>query len=419
MSTLLALALVVAGLYPAVLCHPAGTAGPETLGQELPEDGRRLAGLVSSNAHFACSLYKQLASTMPHKNLIFSPLSISTALAFLSLGARNSTLTELLEGLKFNLTETPEMEIHRGFQQLLSTLRQPRAQLQLSLGNALFVRKSLEMLATFAEGAKRLYGSAAIATDFQDPAAAERLINSYVEKETQGKIVDLIRGLDPQTAMVLVNYIFFKANWEKPFDPRDTIKSRFQLEKGKWVPVPMMTMEDFATPYFRDQELSCTVVQLNYLGNASALFILPDEGKMEEVEAKLSPETLSRWRSSVQKKWIDELHLPKFSISSDLNLKDLLSELGIREVFTTHADLSGVMGVKNMAVSQVVHKAVLDVAEKGTEAAAATGVKVSFLSGKLGPVTAVHFNRPFLAAIIPTDMASILFLSKVVNPTQA
>lgn len=214
MSTLLALALVVAGLYPAVLCHPAGTAGPETLGQELPEDGRQLAGLVSSNAHFACSLYKQLASTMPHKNLIFSPLSISTALAFLSLGARNSTLTELLEGLKFNLTETPEMEIHRGFQQLLSTLRQPRAQLQLSLGNALFVRKSLEMLATFAEGAKRLYSSAAITTDFQDPAAAERLINSYVEKETQGKIVDLIRDLDPQTAMVLVNYIFFKG--ERP-----------------------------------------------------------------------------------------------------------------------------------------------------------------------------------------------------------
>lgn len=158
-------------------------------------------------------------------------------------------------------------------------------------------------------------------------------------------------------------------------------------------------------------------MQLNYVGNTSAFFILPDEDKMQEVEASLSLATLKRWRDSVQTEWFQELKLPKFSISSDFNLKDILPRLGVREAFTTQADFSGITGHRNLALSQAVHKAVLDVAENGTEAAAATGflmIKVSALEG-----LTVHFDRPFLVAIVSTNPPSILFLSKVTNPLQA
>ncbi|MDL1381406.1 serpin family protein, partial [Yersinia pestis] len=338
--------------------------------------------------------------------------------AFLALGARNTTLTEILQGLKFNLTEMTEVEIHQGFQHLLHTLSRPSDQLQLSVGNAMFVNDNLELLTKFTNDAQGLYEAQSFITNFQNPEAAEKHINDYVKEKTQGKIVDLMKGLNAQTMMVLVNYIFFKAKWMTPFDPDDTFESRFYLSRRKWTKVPMMSAEDRKMPYFRDEELSCTVVELKYTGNASALFVLPDSGKMEEVEAMLLPETLKKWRDSLQSRWIDELYLPKFHISSDFSLESILPHLGIREVFSRQADLSGVTGHRNLVVSKVVHKALLNVAEVGTEAAAATGMKMVLTSAKLGPKTIVNFNRAFLMVIIHEDNNAILFLSKVANPKQ-
>ncbi|XP_064231260.1 alpha-1-antichymotrypsin-like isoform X2 [Aotus nancymaae] len=420
MLPLLALGLLVAGFCPAVLCHPASTLDEKNSTQEDQDQRTHVdLRLASTNVDFAFSLYKQLTQKAPGKNVIFSPLSISTTLAFLSLGAHNSTLKELLKGLKFNLTETSEAEIHQSFQHLLSTLNQSRDELQLSMGNAMFVKEQLNLLDRFTEDAKSLYGAEAFATDFQDSEEAKKLINDYVEKGTRGKIRDLIKDLDQQTVMVLVNYIFFKAKWKTPFDPRDTSESRFYFSKRKWVNVLMMSLEDLATPYLRDEELSCSVLEMRYTGNASALFILPDRDKMEEVEAMLLPETLKRWRDSLKIRWIDELYLPKFSVSGDYNLEDTLPQLGIEEVFTSKADLSGITGAGNLQVSQVVHKAVLDVSEEGTEASAATGVKIIPLSAKVGPRTIVRFNMPFLVIIARTDTPSILFMSKVINPKQS
>lgn len=374
--------------------------------------------LASSNADFTFSLHKQLVSKNPGRNVVFSPLSVSIALAFLSLGAHSTTMEEILQGLKFNLTEITEAEIHQAFQNLLQTFSQPRDQLQLSTGNAMFVKDHLGLLAKFTEDAQELYDAQVFPTNFQNPGAAEKRINNYVKEKTQGKIVDLIKGLNSETMMVLVNYILFKAKWMTPFDPRDTFESRFYLSKRKWTMVPMMSLEDLTTPYFRDEALSCTVVELKYTGNASALFILPDLGKMEEVEAMLLPETLKRWKDSLQMQKIDELYLPKFHISSDFCLEDVLPQLGIREVFSRQADLSGITGSKNLMVSQVVHKALLDVAEVGTEAAAATGVKIVPVSAKLGEQIILNFNRPFLVTIFDGNADVILFLGRLVKPNQ-
>ncbi|KAM5340984.1 alpha-1-antichymotrypsin-like isoform 1-T2 [Glossophaga mutica] len=419
MSFLLALGLLVTGLCPAVHSLPAGTpaqmdVAQEGQHQETPVDLLRFA---SSHTDFAFSLYRQLALKSPNKNVVFSPMSVSMALAFLSLGARDTTLTEILRGLKFNLTETSETEIHQGFQHLLRALSQPSNPLQLNVGNAMFVQEKLKLLDKFRDDAKALYASEAFSTNFQDSAAAKKLINDYVEEKTQGKIVDLIKSLDTRTVMILVNYIFFKAKWMTPFDPDDTVESKFYMSKRRSVKVPMMSLENLRTPYFRDEELSCTVVELRYSSNDSMVLILPDQGKMKEVEDALLPETLRRWRGSLQTRSID-LSLPRFSISSNYNLEDILPRLGMRQVFTTEADLSGVTGAKNLVVSQVVHRTLIDVAENGTEAAAATGMSISLMSLRI-PEISVTFNKPFLLVILSKDTQSILFCAKVVNPKEA
>ena len=203
MSPFLALGLLVAGIC-SVHCLQENVVVKDL---HRRVDVRTLA---SSNTDFAFSLYKQLALKNPNKNVIFSPLSVSMALAFLSLGARGPTLTEILEGLKFNLTEIQETQIHQGFQHLLKALNRPSNQLQLSVGNAMFVQDQLKLLDKFIKDAQVLYSSKAFSTNFGDPERARRLINDYVKNKTQGKIEELFKYLSPRTVLVLVNYIFFK-----------------------------------------------------------------------------------------------------------------------------------------------------------------------------------------------------------------
>lgn len=419
MALRVAFILLVAAFCPAVLCQQDGTLGKETTVQEEQNNETKVDSLTMAfiNTDFAFSLYKQLALKNPDKNIVFSPFSISFALAVLSLGANSNTMEEILEGLKFNLTETPEGDIHRGFGHLLHMLSQPGDQVQVSTGSAMFVEKRLQILAEFKEKARALYQAEASSTDFQKPHEAKKLINDYVSKETHGKIKELISDLDDSTLMVLVNYIYFKGKWEEPFFPDFTFESDFHLDNKRTVKVPMMKHKILTTPYFRDEELSCSVVELKYTGNASALFILPDEGKMQQLEDSLQPETLSRWKDSLRPRIIDELLLPKFSISTDYSMEGILSQLGIREVFSMEADLSGITGDKDLRVSKVVHKAVLDVGETGTEAAAATGLRMVGSALIMNPLE-VCFNRPFLMIIYNTNTHTPLFMAKVSNPNE-
>ncbi|XP_037066696.1 serine protease inhibitor A3F-like isoform X3 [Peromyscus leucopus] len=409
----------MAEISPAVLCQPDDILGRDTalqgnLNNRTPVDN---LALTSTNTNFAFSLYKELALKNPDRNVIFSPFSISTALAVLSLGASSNTLEEILGGLKFNLTETPEADIHRGFGHLLYMLSQPGDQVQIRTGSAMFIEKHLQILAEFKEKARALYQAEASMIDFQQPQKSKKLINDYVNKQTQGKIKELISDLDKSSLMVLVNYIYFKGKWNRPFDPRDTFESEFHLDKKRSVRVPMMKIEHLTTPYFWDEVLACSVVELKYTGNASALFILPDMGKMQQLEASLQPETLRKWKDSLRPRKIDELYMPKFSISTDYSLENILPSLGIREVFSKQADLSRITGAKELRVSQVVHKAVLDVAETGTEAAAATGFMAVGSALILQPLK-IYFNRPFLVMISDTNTQTPLFMAKVTNPKE-
>ncbi|NWH92626.1 A1AT antiproteinase, partial [Aegithalos caudatus] len=379
-------------------------------------DGANLSyvKLAPSNADFAFKLYKQIRDETDDKNIFFSPLSISTAFTMLTLGARSNTLRELYKGLAFNLTQLEEQEIHEGFQHILQLLNDPNREAHLNMGNALFINNKVELLQKFLDDVRNFYHAEAVSTNFQNPSEAIKEINKYVETKTHGKIVDLVKSLDPQTMMVLINYIFFRGYWETPFNSWNTGDYDFFLDAKNSVKVKMMQQSQYFNVH-RDENLSCWVVEIPYKGNVTSLFVLPDEGTMKQVEDALLKETVSNWLRSLEQRYI-YLDLPKFSVSCSYDVKSLFEKMGVTEVFSDRADLSG-LAKSLLKVSKAIHKATVDVRENGTEAAAVTLLEIAAMSLPFPPLHHITFNRPFLMMIIDKTTDGVLFLGKIVDPT--
>ncbi|XP_010207797.2 alpha-1-antiproteinase F [Colius striatus] len=409
MKMLFFLYLLIVGIHSNSYGYEANLQGIRNQNQRGQENQNMpLQTVRYSVCRFACCFYKEISSQENSGNIFFSPLSISTAFAMLTLGARSETLTQILRVLSFNPSEISENEIHEGYRQLMQMVNRRNAGLQLNMGNVLYVLEQLKPQDKFLSNLRDFYEGEVYPMNFKRADQAQIKINEYVSRRTNGKIKDLISNLDPLTELLLISYIYFNAEWEKPFDPKNTKRSKFFVGGNKAVEVPMMFgMGQFKHGY--DDQLSSTVVQMDYKGGASAFFILPDQGRMRKLERRLSCERMSRWRTLVSKSSVN-LHLPKFTLYGTYNLKNILYKMGIMDVFTDKADLSGITGQPQHRISQAIHKAVVKVDETGTEAAAATGMEIVPMSV---PVT-ITFNRPFL--IVITIDNSIIFMGKIVNP---
>uniref|UniRef100_A0A8C4XSM5 Serpin domain-containing protein n=1 Tax=Falco tinnunculus TaxID=100819 RepID=A0A8C4XSM5_FALTI len=331
--------------------------------------------IIPSNTDFAFQFYRQATTQEPGKNIFFSPVSISTAFALLALGSRATSQAQVLEGLAFNVTNTQEEEIHNGFHHLLLLLNRP---------------------------------------DSQNSTEAKKEVNDHIKNQTHGNINEILKDLDPNTLVVIVSYIYFKGYWENPFNNLNTRDSDFFLDAKNSVKVKMMHQSKNFNIH-RDEELSCWVVEIPYKGNVTSLFVLPDEGTMKQVEDALLKETVSKWLQAFEKRKI-YLDLPKFSISSSYDVKSLFQKMGVTELFTNQADLSGVAEETLLKVSKAIHKATVDVSENGTEAAAVTMIELVPLIAPFPPPPHIRFNRPFLMMIIDKSTDGVLFMGKIVNP---
>ncbi|XP_032919213.1 serine protease inhibitor 2.1-like [Catharus ustulatus] len=418
MKYLLCLCLLLAALCAVTRCCP------EDICREVNntnlKDGRENLLTYSCDkkgsnyADFVFRFYKQASSKEADKNVFFSPMSISTAFAMLAVGAKSTTLSQIFEGLGFdNVTETRVHDVHESFHKVLSVLNCADVNITLNIGNALFTATGYEPQELFLQNIKEFYDADFFSSDFHKPEEAKKQINIYVEEKTKGKIPELVGDLDPSTVLVLVNYIYFKAAWEKSFDPLRTFEDDFFVNTNVSVRVNMMQRDGTSNIYY-DHDLSCVVVELPYQGTARALFILPDEGKMKQVEDALSKETVCKWDSRFVTRRLN-LQLPKFSISGSYDVKTLFEQMGITEVFSGDADLSGISGNRDLQVSQAIHKALLEVDEAGTEAAGATAIILTRLSSIS---RTIKFNKPFLILISDKQTGTTLFMGKIVDPTQ-
>ncbi|CAL8394859.1 unnamed protein product [Gadus morhua 'NCC'] len=370
--------------------------------------------LSPPNANFAFALYKRLsAKAAASQNIFYSPLGISTALSMLAAGAAGDTHSQLFSTLGYSGEQLTQAQVDESYEHLIHVLGHNQKIQQLELGNALAVRKEFKPMVKFVSDIKHYFAGETFEVDFSNAADAVAKINEYIAAKTADKIKDQVKELDPDTAMVLINYVFFRGTWDKTFDPAHTSKKDFQVDATTKVEVDMMKRTG-RYEFYQDQDNHTTVIMLPYQGDTSMMIVLPDEGKMQEVEGYISSDYIKHWHDSLFRSSVD-LSLPKFSISTETSLGDVLKEMGVTKAFADDADFSGMFDETRVKVSKVSHKAVLSVDEKGTEAAASTTIEIMPMSL---PDT-MELNRPFLVLIVESSTKSILFMGRISDPTAA
>jgi serpin B len=375
-----------------------------------------LAELVAGNSAFTFDLYQALRTG--EGNLFFSPYSISQALAMTYAGAAGETKRQMADTLGFTL---PDARLHAAFNALdleLASRAEARHgsdsyRFQLNIANAIWGQDGYDFLPDFLDVLAENYGAGLRLLDFVgSPEDARVTINDWVSEQTEGKIQDLIaQGLiDGFTRLVLTNAIYFKAPWSFPFDSRYNEAGAFHLLDGSEVPVTMMTKGD--KMIYAEGE-GYQALDLSYgLGEMSMLILLPQAGQFEAFESSLTAERVDTIIHRLEE-WMVSLTMPKFEFESSFDLGETLAAMGMPGAFED-ADFSAMTGSRDLSISFVVHKAFVSVDEKGTEAAAATGIGMTVSAPQQNAVFTV--DRPFIILIRDRETGAILFLGRVLNP---
>jgi len=371
--------------------------------------------IEDSNNQFALDLYAKLRKKPG--NLFFSPYSISTALAMVYAGARGETERQMAKALCFGL---PQESIHPAFFQLQHGLneRGGKGTYELTVSNALWGQKGYGFLKEFLDIVKINYEGGFNEVDFaKDAESVRQTINKWVEDKTNGKIKDLISPgvLNRLTRLVLTNAIYFKGNWATQFDEKKTKESPFTLLNGEKINVPMMNQK--AEFNYMETE-NFQGLELPYIDNELSMFILlpKDINGLGELEKSLTVETLSNWDEAFRKREVI-VSTPKFKMTSKFSLADVLQSMGMNNAFSGKANFSGMNGKRDLFISEVIHKAFVDVNEEGTEAAAATAVAIRATSIR-PQIPIFKADHPFLFLIRDNKSESILFMGRVMNPAQ-
>jgi serpin B len=381
-------------------------------------DGNDVKEVAAGNTDFAFDLYGKLKDNEPNGNLFFSPYSLSTALAMTYAGARGETEKQMATILHFTL---PSQRLYSALGDLQKQLVQEDKSLgyRLLLANALWLQKGEPILKEFLDLTKDYYDAGLSQLDFENEIEKSRqIINSWVEQKTKGKIEDLVPqdGVNPDTAMVLANAIYFKGDWKTKFGWWRTRGADFNISDKDKVKVRMMHMkEDFK--YCEGEKMQ--VVELPYKNDEiSMVVLLPKETEgLKQVEGTLATESLNTLLSKMQQREVD-VYFPKFKIVwGAFVLNGTLAALGMRDAFDGEkADFSGINGTGGLFISDVFHKAFIEVNEEGTEAAAATAVGISAAIHVEPPI--FRADHPFIFIIKDNRSGSILFMGRVMNPAE-
>ena len=381
---------------------------------------RELRTLAQGNNTFAFHLYRALSDG--EGNLFFSPFSVSQALAMTFAGAKGETERQMMDTLHYELTQG---RLHHSFnaldRELASRGRGLRGEedhyFQLNIANAIWGQQGYEFLPDFLNLLAENYGAGLRPLDFAGaPEESRAKINDWVSQETQDKIRDLLPSgvVNSLTRLVLTNAIYFNASWTWPFDKGLTQERPFHFAEGGGIRTPMMSeTNDSFYGYARGEGYQA--VDLPYSrGEMSMTILLPDEGKFGEFEDSLNAEVLDRILDDIE---IDHITLtmPLFEFESVFSLRETLTGMGMPDAFGPGADFSGMTGTRELHISAVIHKAFVSVDERGTEAAAATGVAM-MLSGPGKDPIPVTVDRPFIFLIRDRATGTLLFMGRVMNP---
>jgi serpin B len=384
---------------------------PILLAAALPAADSRI--MPAMNA-FTTDAYKQL--TGGGANLILSPFNVATALSMALAGARGQTSEQIQSVLHVHYDSTYDAALAA----LLADLARAGngGGNELHTANGLWVQKGLALQPAFQSTLAGNYQAPLTPVDFiANSEAARSQINGWTEEHTKEKIKDLLPAgaLDARTRLVLTSAIYFYGKWQEPFLTSRTQPASFSLPGGATTQTGFMNQ----TSHFGYSETpSAQILEMRYAGTGIAFDVLlpMTVTGLPGLEKSLTPENLTGWLGNLTIRNV-QVSLPKFRAESGFSLGKALSAMGMPAAFTGTADFSGIVPNGGLAISEVVHKAFVDVSEQGTEAAAATGITMRATAMRM-PEQPVVFraDHPFLFLIRDTRSGVVLFIGRLMNP---
>ena len=379
-----------------------------------PEIGSIDTKVVTANTRFGFNLFDEIRKTEQDENIFISPFSVSVALAMTLNGASGETQHAMTNTLQLQGLESESINV--GYAGLHQTLLTSDPKVTLAIANSLWARQGVPFKQDFLQRNTEYFGAEVSAVNFMDPSTLTT-INQWVNTNTNGKIQKILDEINLDTVLFLINAIYFKGTWQTEFDPSHTRDGIFQLATGAEKQVPMMTRTgDYA--YYENHEEKFQAISLPYGDGGMSMYIfLPSpESDLTTFLSGLDTENWENWISQFHEKEVF-LSMPKFKLEYEKTLNNPLQSLGMGIAFAPgSADFSRMADLetlgRNLYIGEVLHKAVVEVNEEGTEAAAVTSVGIRATSAP----PAFIANRPFFFAIRDNETKTVLFMGTVVDP---
>lgn len=383
------------------------------------QTGANLRQTLKGNAmsiavnRFTLDLYAQLGARPG--NVFASPFSAHTALAMSIAGARGTTAAQMAKVM--HLAEHGPT-IHHALGQLVAELTAATGDgCELRIANGLWAQQGFRFLPSYLEILRTGYGAEPNQVDFVDlPEPARAKINAWVEEQTRERIKDLVPSdmITRDTRLFLVNAVYFLGSWKQPFATHQTRPGPFTRADGEIKTIPLMRQTG---RFLYAEAPDMQVLEMPYVGERLAMTILLPRRHdgLAELETRLSVENLARWLDGGRAREVRTI-LPKFRLDATFSLAQPLRAMGMSDAFTAAADFSGMTGQRDLFISGVVHKAFVEVDEKGTEAAAATGIGMSITSMPTEAPPLFQADRPFVFLIRDRASGAILFIGRLAEP---
>ena len=372
--------------------------------------------LHAATSRFAFKLYGQIIKQRNGKNTFVSPASVMLALAMTYNGADGTTREAMARSMELDGMSLDD--VNRAFADLKLALNPNDPKIQLKIANSLWARNGFALKPAFIKRNEDYYDAEIANLNFADPSAT-KTINSWVNKNTEGKIEKIVDRIKPNDVLFLINAIYFKGQWQFEFKKENTKPDVFRLPGGDPKEVSMMSQSG---SFFYYKGTDFQSVALPYgAGSVSMYIFLPDEKTgLDQFERSLTSENWDTWMKSFQLTPGD-LKLPRFKVDWESKLNDVLAAVGMAEAFdperANFSQIANVNSANNLYISEVKHKAIAEVNEEGTVAAAVTSVGVALTSVQQPREKFVmKVDRPFLFAIRDNQTGVVLFMGSVANP---
>lgn len=399
--------------------QPPGNQTQNTTGP-MPEldlrEAKDAQELINASNLFALEMYRNISED--GKNLFFSPYSIFTALGMCYEGAAGRTGDEIQALLHFPKDNATRWSMIAG---LIDKMNAQNPDYSLKTANALYIiRQSKPILEKYLEVLGKHYKAGVFNLTGQDAEKSRLEINAWVENRTNGMIKDLLPPgvfeVDAMNLLALINTIYFKGTWLKQFDPANTTQQAFFVDGKKTVQAPLMKRTDDGAVFNYTAAEGVQALRLDYNGQGmSMLLLIPQDSNISRLEGLLGAGRLDGWRRNLTERRVD-VYIPRFKLECQYGLSEPLKKMGMPTAFSENADFSWING-GGLSIARVIHKAVVDVNEEGTEAAAATAVIMGDLSIE-PPVPIFKADHPFIFLIQDNNTGNILFMGKVADPTK-